>query len=172
MLCRVCVHTLAQDLPSHFVATGDCFRGLCSQASCSRAGVNCQYALLCLSRWLLGRIKETFCGLIGLGGFADSATPCDCVRRVIGWVSDGGWSRSASMGGAVVVVGGLLSTLESCWGSALTLRFDAGLSTLGAGAGADGAVVCCWIAGGCWMLEKMAWRLSIARICSSVLVGE
>ena len=45
------------------------------------------------------------------------------------------------MGGAVIVVGGLLSTLGSCWGSVLTLGVGAGVSTLGAGAGADGAVV-------------------------------
>jgi hypothetical protein len=117
-------------------------------------------------------MKETFCGLIDLGGFADSATPCDRVRRAIGWVSAGGWSRCVSMGGAVIVVGGSLSTLGSCWGSALTLGVDSGVSTLGGGAGADGAVVCCWIAGGSWMLEKMARRLLIARSCLSILVGE
>ena len=94
-------------------------------------------------------MKETFCGFIGLGGFADSATPCDPVRRAIGWVSDGGWSRCGSMGGVAIVVGGLLSTLGSCGGTALTLGVDAGVSTLVAGAGADGAVVCCWIANGC-----------------------
>ena len=72
----------------------------------------------------------------------------------------------------MIVVGGLLSTLGSCWGSVLTLGFCAGVSTLGAGAGADGAVVCCLISGGCWMLEKMARRLLIAMSCLSVLVGE
>ena len=46
------------------------------------------------------------------------------------------------------------------------------MRTLGAGAGADGAVVCCWIAGVFWTLEKIACRLLIARSCSSVLVGE
>ena len=117
-------------------------------------------------------MMETFHGFIGLGGLADSATPCDCVRRAIGWVSDGGWSRGASMGGAVIVVGGLLSTLGNFWGSALTLQVDAGVSTLGGGAGADGAVVCLWITGGSWMLENMASRLSIARSCLSILVGE
>ena len=110
--------------------------------------------------------------LVGLGGFAESATLCDCVRREIGLVSDGGWSRDASMGGDVVVGDVLLSTHGSCWGSALTLGVDAGVSTLGARAGADGAVVCCWIAGGYWLFEKMARRLSIARSCLSVLVGE
>ena len=110
--------------------------------------------------------------MIGLVGFAESVAPCDCVRRAIGQVSDGGWSRGASMGGDAVVVGGLMSTLGSCWGSALTLGVDAGVSTLGAGAGADGAVVCCLISGGCWMLEKMACRLSMASSCSSVLEGE
>ena len=117
-------------------------------------------------------MKETFCGLIGFRGFSNSATTCDCVRKRIGWVSDGGWSRGASMCGAMVVVGGSLSTLGSCWGSALTLGVDAGVRTLGAGAGADGAVMCCWISGGCWMLENMACRLSIAKSCLSVLVGE
>ena len=94
-------------------------------------------------------MKETFRGLIGLGGYTNSATPCDRMRKAIYWVSDGGWSCGARMGGAVVVgglmstlvVGGSLSTLGSCWGSALTLGVDAGVSTLGAGAGADGAVV-------------------------------
>ena len=47
-------------------------------------------------------------------GIANSATPCDCVRRAIGRVSDGGWSRDASMGGVVIVVGGSLRTLGSC----------------------------------------------------------
>ena len=75
------------------------------------------------------------CGVVAprgvvLGEFANSATPCDCVRRAIGQVSDGGWSRGASMGGAVIVVGGSLSTLGSCWGSALTLGVDAGVRTL------------------------------------------
>ena len=60
------------------------------------------------------------------------------------------------MGGEVVVVDGLLSPLGKCWGSALTLGVDTGVSTLGAAAGADVAVECCWIAGGCWLLEKMA----------------
>ena len=46
------------------------------------------------------------------------------------------------------------------------------MSTLGGETGADGAVVCCWLAGGSWMLEKIACILSIARICLSVLVGE
>ena len=81
--------------------------------------------------------------MIGWGGFFGSATPCDRVRRAIGWVSAGGWSCGVSMGGAVIVVGGLLSTLGSCGGSALTLGVDTGVSTLGAGAWADGAVVCC-----------------------------
>ena len=93
--------------------------------------------------------------LVGLGGFADSATPCDRVWRAIGWVSDGGWGCYTSMGGDVFVVGGLLSTLASCRCSALTLGVDAGVRTLGAGAGANGAVVCYWIAGGCWRLEKI-----------------
>ena len=104
-------------------------------------------------------MKETFRGLICLGGFAESATPCDRVRRAIGRVSDGGWSHGASMGGAVLVVGGSLNTLGSCWGSAFTLGVDAGVSTLGAGAGADGGVVSCCTAGGCWMLEKMSKTL-------------
>ena len=49
------------------------------------------------------------------------------------------------MGGAVIVDGdgGLLSTLGSCWGSAVTLGVDAGVSILGFGARADGAVVSC-----------------------------
>ena len=46
------------------------------------------------------------------------------------------------------------------------------MSTRVAGAGADGALVCCLIAGGCWILEKISCRLSIARSYSSVLVGE
>ena len=46
------------------------------------------------------------------------------------------------------------------------------MSTLEGGAGADVAVVCCFLAGGSWMLEKMARRLLIARSCESVLVGE
>ena len=66
------------------------------------------------ANWLLRSVKETFCGLIDLGVFSDSATPCDRVHRAIGQVSAGGWSRSASMGGAVIVVGGSLSTLGSC----------------------------------------------------------
>ena len=107
-----------------------------------------------------------------MGGFANSATPCDCTRRAIGRVSDGGWSRGAIMGGAVIVVGGSLSTLGSCWGSVLTLGVHDGVSTLGAGAGSDGAVACCWISDGRWMLEKMACRLSMASSCSSVLEGE
>ena len=54
------------------------------------------------------------------------------------------------MGGVVIVVGGSLSTLGSCKGSALTTGVDAGVSTLGvdagvstlrAGARADGALV-------------------------------
>ena len=47
----------------------------------------------------------------------------------------------------MVVVGESLSTLGSCWGSALALGVDNGVSTLGGRAGADGAVVCCWLAG-------------------------
>ena len=114
----------------------------------------------------------TFFGVIGLGGFADSATPCDRVRREIGWVSDGGWSRGASMGGVVHVVGDSLSTLGSCGGNAITLGVDSGVITLGSEAEADGAVVLCSSACGCWRLEKMDRRLSIARSCSSVLVGD
>ena len=72
----------------------------------------------------------------------------------------------------MIFVGGSLGTLGSCWGSILTLGADAGVSTLGAGAGADGAVECCWIADGFWMLGTMAHKLSIAGICSSILVGE
>ena len=100
-------------------------------------------------------MKATFCGLLDLGGFANIATPCDRVRWAIGWVSDGGWSHSASMGGSVIVVGGSLSTLGNCGGSTHTLGADAGVITLGVGATAYGAVVCCSIAGGCWRLEKM-----------------
>ena len=56
-----------------------------------------------------------FLVIIALGcRIDDSATPCDCVRRAIGQLSDGVWSRGASMGGAVIVVGGSLSTLGSC----------------------------------------------------------
>ncbi len=47
----------------------------------------------------------------------------------------------------MIVVGGLLSTLGSFWGSVFTLGVGARVSTLGGGAGADGAVVCCWLAG-------------------------
>ena len=114
LLCRLSAHTLAQDLLRQFLTIGDCFHGVCSQASCSWAGVSCLYASLCLSKRLLGRMKENFRGLIYLGGFANSATPCDCMQRAIGRESDGGWSRGVSMGGAVIVVGGLLSTLGSC----------------------------------------------------------
>ena len=74
--------------------------------------------------------------------------------------------------GAVIIVNGSLSTHGSCWGSALTLGVDAGVSTLGAVVGADGAVVFCLISGGCWMLEIVAHRLLMAISCSSVLVGE
>ena len=76
------------------------------------------------------------------------------------------------MGGAAIVVGGLLITLRSWGGSALTLGADDGLITLGAEAGANGAVVCCLISGVCWRLEKMACRNSIARSCLYVLVGD
>jgi len=58
-----------------------------------------------LRRELWGVLRwGTFFGVLGLGGFTNSATPCDCVRRAIGWVSDGGWSRGASMGGVVNVL--------------------------------------------------------------------
>jgi hypothetical protein len=76
------------------------------------------------------------------------------------------------MGGVVIDFGDSLSNLESCGGSALILGVDAGVITLGAEAEADGAVVLCSSAGGCWRLEKMDCRLSIARSCSSVLVGD
>ena len=99
-----------------------------------------------------GVLSAGSCGVLLLRGeFANSATPCDCVQREIGRVSNGGWSlgAGASMGGAIIVVGGSLSTLGSCGGSALTLGVDAGVITLGAEAGADGAVGCSLIAGGC-----------------------
>jgi hypothetical protein len=186
LLCRVVGRvtslTLEQDLSRQFLITGACFHCVFSPVSCRQLGVNCLYALPYLSEWLIGRVKETlscifsswgtFFGVIGLGGFSISATPCDHVRREIGWVSAGGWSRDASMGGVVIVAGDSLSTLGSCGGSALTLGVDAGVITLGAEAEADGAVVCRSIAGGCWRLEKMDCRLSIARSCLSILVGD
>jgi hypothetical protein len=65
-----------------------------------------------------------------------------------------------------------MSTLGGSGGAIITLRVVAGVSTLGADSGVDGGVVMIGRSGGCWMVEKMARRLSMARSQSSVLVGE
>jgi hypothetical protein len=67
------------------------------------------------------------------------------------------------MGGDVAGVGGPLSTLGSCWGIVLTLGVEVGMITLGAGSGADGGVALVGVSSRCWMVEKMAQRLLMAR---------
>ena len=63
LLCRVAdrvtARTLEQELSRIFLITGNCFHCVFSLVSCSLAGVKCLYALMYLSEWLLGRVKET-----------------------------------------------------------------------------------------------------------------